>query len=142
MKNNIVVLILAITTAGQSVSYQSIKVPQPVKTAFNTRFPSATNVRWGKESVKEYEAEFKLNNKPVSANFNWDGSWVETELVIAVAELPAKVKAAINAKYPRAPIIQTEKTEQSGNKILYEVTIKANGKKRGIETHPDGSFAK
>jgi Putative beta-lactamase-inhibitor-like, PepSY-like len=141
MKINTVVLMLAII-AGQSANCQLIKVPLPVKNAFSTKFPSATNVKWGKENAKEYEAEFKLNNNAISANFKLDGSWVETESVIPVSDLPAVVSAAIKTKYPGAPITLAEKTEQPGNKILYEVTIKVNGKKKGIELNPDGSFVK
>lgn len=141
MKKNIVVLMLAIAASLSAIS-QPLKVPAAVKTAFNTKFPNATNVKWGKENAKEFEAEFKLNNKPVSANFGLDGSWVETESVIAVSDLPAAVSAAISAKYPGAPITLAEKTEQPGNKILYEVAIKVNGKKKGIELNPDGSFVK
>jgi uncharacterized lipoprotein NlpE involved in copper resistance len=141
MKKNIIVLMLAIF-AGLSCTSQTLKVPVAVKTAFNTKYPNATNVKWGKENAKEFEAEFKLNNKAVSANFGLDGSWVETESVIAVSDLPTAVSAAISAKYPGAPITLAEKTEQPGNKILYEVTIKVNGKKKGIEINPDGSFVK
>ena len=138
MKNYFLVLMLAITV-GVSANCQAIKVPDVVKTAFSTKYPAATNVKWGKENAKEYEAEFKLNNNSVSANFGLDGSWVETESVIPVAELPAAVKAAVNAKYPGAAITLAEKTEQPGNKILYEVSVKVNGKKKSMELKPDGT---
>ncbi len=138
MKNYIIVLMLAIAASG-SANCQSVKVPDVVKTAFNTKYPAATNVKWGKENAKEYEAEFKLNNNAVSANFGLDGNWVETESVIPVAELPAAVKTAVNAKYPGAAITLAEKTEQPGNKILYEVSVKVNGKVKSMELKPDGT---
>ena len=137
MKTYIVVLILAI--AGLSANCQSIKVPAVVKTAFSTKYPAATNVKWGKENAKEYEAEFKLNKNSVSANFKPDGTWVETESVIPASELPAAVKTAVNAKYPGALITLAEKTEQPGDKILYEVSFKVNGKKKSMELKPDGT---
>jgi hypothetical protein len=141
MKKNIIVLMLAIAASLSGIS-QPLKVPAAVKTAFNAKFPNATNVKWGKENAKEFEAEFKLNNKAISANFGMDGSWVETESGIPVSDLPAAVSAAIKAKYPGAPFTGAEKTEQPGNKVIYEVTIKVNGKKKGIEINPDGSFVK
>lgn len=141
MKNNFLILIAAIAISLSS-SCQSITVPAAVTKAFNAKFPKATNVKWGKENAKEYEAEFKLNNNPVSVNFGMDGSWVETESVIPVSDLPTAVSSAISKKYPGSPIIMAEKTEQPGNKILYEVTLKVNGKKKGIEINPDGSFVK
>lgn len=139
MKTYIVVLMLAI--AGLSADCQSIKVPAAVKTAFSTKYPAATNVKWGKENSKEYEAEFKLNKNAVSANFGLDGTWVETESVIPASELPTAVKTVVNAKYPGASITLAEKTEQPGNKILYEVAFKVNGKKKSIELKPDGTSA-
>lgn len=141
MKNIFIVLTAAITI-GLSANCQGLKVPDVVKNAFTAKYPNATNVKWGKENAKEYEAEFKLNNNSVSANFGLDGSWVETESVIPVSELPVAVKAAISTKYPGASITLAEKTEQPVNKVLYEVTIKVIGKKKSIELNPDGSFAK
>ena len=141
MKNIFIVLMAAITI-GLSANCQGLKVPEAVKNAFTAKYPNATNVKWGKENAKEYEAEFKLNNNSVSANFGMDGSWVETESVIPVSDLPAAVTSAIHTKYPGAVISLAEKTEQPGNKILYEVAIKVNGKKKSLELNPDGSWAK
>jgi hypothetical protein len=138
MKNIFIVLTTAITVC-LSANCQGLKVPDAVKNAFTAKFPAATNVKWGKENAKEYEAEFKLGNNAVSANFKLDGSWVETESVIPESELPAAVKTAVSTKYPGAPVILAEKTEQPGNKILYEVTVKVNGKKKSVELKPDGT---
>lgn len=135
------IIVLALVVAGSSANCQSVKIPEAVKTAFNAKYPDATNVKWGKENAKEYEAEFKLNNNSVSANFGPDGSWVETESVIPAAALPPAVMATVKAKYPGAPITLAEKTEQPGNKVLYEVTVKVNGKKKSMEVNPDGTAA-
>ena len=88
-------LFLAITTMfAISASGYAIDVPKAVADAFAKKFPAATNIKWGKENAKEYEAAFKLNGKSVSANFLTDGSWVETESEINTAELPAAVTTA------------------------------------------------
>ena len=141
MKKNIIVLILAFIVSLSAHS-QSLKVPTAVSAAFKNKYPEAKGVKWGKENAKEYEAEFKLNNTKVSANFNTDGSWVETETTIPITDLPETVSTAITKKYPGAVITMAEKTEMPGNKIIYEVAIKVNGKKKGIELNPDGSFVK
>jgi hypothetical protein len=121
---------------------QKINVPAAVKQAFASKYPNATNVKWGKESAKEYEAEFKLNGTNVSANFALDGSWVETETVIKIADLPGAVTAAVKKKYPGAVITMAEKLEEPGGKLLYEASFKVNGKKKSMELNPDGSAAK
>ena len=141
MKNYFIVLAAVIIT-GMSVNCQGIKVPEVVKNSFATKYPGAKEVKWGKEKAKEFEAEFKLNKTSAFANFGLDGSWVETETRIAVADLPAAVSTAIKTKYPGSPITLAEKTEQPGNKVLYEVVIKVNGKKKAVELNPDGSFVK
>jgi hypothetical protein len=140
MKNIFIVLIMAISIC-LSANCQSIKVPEAVKTAFSSKYPSATNVKWGKENSKEYEAEFKLNNTSISANFGLDGSWVETETVIPVADLPAAVSSAVTKKYPGAVITMAEKLEVPGGKLLYEAAFKVGGKKKSMELNPDGSVS-
>ena len=141
MNKNIIVLTLAFIVS-LSVNSQSLIIPDAVTAAFKSKFPIATNIKWGKENATEYEAEFKLNNSAVSANFKTDGRWVETETTIPVTDLPAAVSIAINTKYPGAVINKTEKTEMPGNKIIYEAAITINGKKKGVELKPDGSFIK
>ena len=131
--------IFAITTIGCS---QKINVPPAVTKAFNNKYSGATNVKWGKESAKEYEAEFKLNGNNVSANFGTDGTWVETETVMKVTDLPAAVVAAIKKDYPGAAISVAEKLEEPGGKLLYETVIKVKGKKKTLEMNADGSLAK
>ena len=112
MKNIFIVLTAVIVSLSANCQ---VKVPEAVKNAFAKMFPGATNVKWGKENAKEYEAEFKLNKQAVSANFGLDGSWVETETVIPVTDLPAAVTTAINTKYPGATTLHmAEKIEQAG----------------------------
>ena len=121
---------------------QKINVPAEVSKAFAAKFPNATEVKWGKENAKEYEAEFKINNVPVSANFGTDGSWKETETTIKASELPAEVTKSVNTKYPGAEYSVCERIEKPGNKLMYEVNIKVKGKKKELEFNPDGSIAK
>ena len=141
MKKNIIVLKLAIIVS-LSVNSQILKVPEAVLAAFKNKFPDAGGVKWGKENATEYEAEFKLNNTAVSANFKLDGSWVETETTISIADLPEAVSTAVTKKYPGAVITMAEKTEMPGNKIIYEVAIKINGRKKALELNPGGGFVK
>lgn len=123
-------------------SFTQPKVPDVVKTAFNNKFPNASEVKWEKESKTELEANFKMNNTNVSANFKLDGTWVETETTIPVSELPAPVSKAVNTKYPGGVYNRSERIEKPGGKVMYEVNIKVNGKKKELELNEDGSFEK
>jgi hypothetical protein len=139
MKKEIICLVVALLL-GLS-SFCQVKVPDAVKTAFNNKFPGASGLKWEKESKTEVEANFKINGADVSANFKLDGSWVETETTIPVSELPAAVANAVNTKYQGAVYGRTEKIEKPG-KILYEVNITVNGKKKELELDPDGAIVK
>lgn len=139
MKKIFIVLVTVFIT-GISACCQ-LKITEAAKKAFASRFPGATEVKWGKENANEYEANFKLNNTEVSANFKHDGSWVETETTIPVNELPATVSDAVNAKYPGAAYVRAERIEKPGNKILYETVIKVKGKRKETEWNADGSVA-
>ena len=134
--------IFSFATIGCSQKVNEKDLPAPVKTAFNNKFPGATDIKWEKENKKELEANFKMNNANISANFGLDGTWVETETTIPASELPAAVTNAVNKKYPGAVYVRTEKIEKPGAKILYEVNITMNGKKKELELNPDGSIAK
>lgn len=125
-----------------ATSVCQVNVPDAVKTAFNNKFPNATQVKWEKENKKELEANFKMNDTDVSANFGLDGSWVETETTIPTSELPAAVSNTVNKKYPGAIYGKTEKIEKPGGVTKYEVNIKLNRKKIELELNPDGSIVK
>lgn len=128
---------LTITLAGFAIN-----VPKAVSDAFAKKFPGATNIKWGKESANEYEAEFMLNGKSVSANFLTDGSWVETETEIGNNELPAAVAATIKAKHPNAVLLKAYKTETAKGGVTYEAEIKTGNKKQEMIMLEDGSMAK
>jgi hypothetical protein len=138
MKNIVIVLVAAVIMS--TTASCQLKVTEAAKKAFTTMFPNASNVKWEKESADEYEANFKLNNTSVSANFKHDGSWVETETTITTNELPAAITNAINTKYPGATYTRAEKIQKPGGKILYEAVIKVNGKRKEMEVNADGSF--
>jgi Putative beta-lactamase-inhibitor-like, PepSY-like len=140
MKKNIISFII-ISLANLSAICQ-VKVPDAVKTAFTNKFPGASEIKWEKENKNELEANFKMNKTVVSANFSLDGTWVETETTIPASELPAPVTNAVNAKYPGAVYERTEMIEKPGGKILYEVNIIVNRKKKELELDPGGVIVK
>ncbi len=73
-------------------------VPAAVKTAFSKKFPTVKKVDWDKEGKTQWEAEFELNEKDMSANFDLQGNWKETETDIEEDEVPALIKD--NAQFP------------------------------------------
>jgi Putative beta-lactamase-inhibitor-like, PepSY-like len=118
-----------------------IKPPAVVQKAFEKKFPNATKVSWGKESPKEWEAEFTFEGNKISANFADDGTWVETERKIKITDLPKAVAAAIKSSFPGWTIIEADKTETLKNGTVYEADLKKGKTKKGVAFKEDGSRA-
>ncbi len=91
---------------------------------FNEKFPTATNVKWGMENKTEYEADFKVDGKILSANFKDDGSWVVTESGVTPKELPVAIGEYITKNLPGAEIKETAKLEMPDGVVNYEIEIK------------------
>jgi hypothetical protein len=132
------ILLFSTWFAALNMIGQVKSMPAAVQKAFEARFPAASQVHWGKESRKEYEAEFLLNGKSVSANFDLNGKWIETESIISKEELPQPVLASILRQYPDAKYKTVEKVEMPG-KTQYEMTLIVKGRKKNIELRADGS---
>ena len=143
MKNFIKVVLGLFLALSFSCSFAQTKVPAKVSEAFSAKFPDAKDVKWGKESTHEYEAEWKQNEMGISANFSETGEWLETETDIAESELPEAVLTAFHAKYgAETPIKEAAKIEKKGGKIGYEVEFKKGAKTAEVYFNADGTLAK
>lgn len=71
------------------------------------------------EKNGEWEAEFETGDVESSANFSADGSWLETETEIALAELPAAVRTALQGK----KVKEAARIERADGSIVYEAEV-------------------
>jgi|NGEPerStandDraft_6_1074524.scaffolds.fasta_scaffold109289_2 hypothetical protein len=115
MRNSI---ILIITLSFLSVSALSQKnPPDNVKKEFIKKYSSAQGVKWDSEEKNEWEAEFKIDNKKMSASFDNSAKWLESETVINEKGLPASVEMTLNrdfAGYKKGHIEIFESPEMNG----------------------------
>ncbi len=114
-------------------------VPAAVEKAFTSKFAKATDVRWEMEKAGEWEAEFKLDGKKMSANFDDSGKWMETETRLAKSDLPAEALAAITDKYADFEIDEVEGVETpdfSG----FEVELEKQNQKVEVLVTKDGTI--
>jgi len=111
--------------------------PAAVTNAFSQRFAKAEKVKWDKEEANEWEAEFMLSGKELTASFDLEGKWLETEAEIEKSELPEVVKSAIEKQYAGAKLgecARIESPEFNG----YEIALKLKGKEIEVQSTKDG----
>jgi hypothetical protein len=113
---NFVILTIAFTFF--SVSSFSQKGPsETVKKEFSTKYSTAKSVKWANEEKNEWEAEFTLDGKKMSASYDNSGKWLESETTITEKELPTSVVATLNkdfSGYKKGDISIFESTEIKG----------------------------
>jgi hypothetical protein len=96
MKNLITLVVFAFI----SVSAFSQKTPpEIVKKEFAKKYSTALSVKWDSEEKNEWEAEFTMEGKKMSASFDNSGKWMESETAITEKDLPAVVLNTLNKDY-------------------------------------------
>ncbi len=111
--------------------------PAAAKAAFAKAFPGSSNVKWVKEDA-DYEAEFKQNGKPMSANFDAKGTLLETEETIKESELPASALQYVKDKYKGAKIKEAAKITKANGEVNYEAEVN----KKDVMFDASGKFIK
>ena len=121
-------ILVALMLANMPVFAQKMdasKVPAPAQASFSKSFPGIKDAKWEKENGN-YEANFKQDGKKMSALFDTNGAWLETETVIQVNELPANVADYIAKNYKGAKIREAAKLKMPNGDTNYEAEV--NGK--------------
>ena len=100
------------------------KVPAAVKATFTKQYPGITP-KWEMEDGK-YEASFKKGTDAISAMFEPNGTFTESEIDIKVAALPASVLAYVKEHYKGKTIKEGAKITKADGTVNYEAEV--NGK--------------
>ena len=124
MKNLIIILTIAAFSLQANAQKLTEKdVPPAVKTAFAKLYPLVKEVKWEKEDGK-FEAGFNLNKLEQSVLFEENGKMVESEIEIAVKNLPASAQEYVKKHYPNQPIKSAAKITAANGTITYEAELK------------------
>ena len=129
---NKLLLLITLFTGFSFSCISQIEVPANIQDGFSKKFPTAKKVKWEKENDSEFEASFKMDGKTMSANFDNNGTWLETEWEIRVKDLPKVVTDAVYKQYPCFEIEQVEYCE-SPNFTGYEMEIEKCKRKAEVE---------
>ncbi len=140
MKNIFLVAIAIVVT--YTISIAQTKTPVAVSSAFASKFPGATKVKWGKEGAHEFEAEFEMAGMKNSANYSEDGKWLETETGIKYESLPEKVRMAFEKSHKSSEVKETSSIETSKGRSFYEIEIKQGIKTVELFYSADGASVK
>lgn len=106
------------------------KLPRGVVDAVKKRFPNAEIKEASRETEDgktEYEVALKDGGKAVELSFSADGVLLEIEREVAMADVPKAVRAAVEAKYPKAmwKEVEEEIAVKDGKElpVVYEVEL-------------------
>ena len=119
MKN--LVLSLMIMVFGLFACSQA-KPPKAVSDALKNQFAKAEKVQWGQEEENEWEAEFMMDGKEMSACYDIAGKWIETESALSTDELPPAITDSLKVKFEDFEIEEAESIEKPGFKG-FEITL-------------------
>lgn len=141
MKNIIMLFIAAMSmhyASGQKI--KSSSVPAAVKSGFNQKFPNVKKAKWEMETASVYEAEFKQNGEEISANFDANGTWLETETEMEAKDLPKPVMDKLKADFNGYEIEEANKVESATLGSYYEVEIEKGESNWEILIKEDGTI--
>ena len=116
------------------------KAPDAVKKTFKVKYPGENDPDWHQDDHGYYEAHFKIDGIKYRADFNEDGSWVETETSIDEKDLPEAIKKVIKDKYEDEDITEIEKVDSATKGAFYDVEFKKKGKNKDVEFKADGTI--
>ncbi|HPQ20809.1 MAG TPA: PepSY-like domain-containing protein [Saprospiraceae bacterium] len=143
MKNLMLIAVLSVAFSMQLCAQKSDSknVSEKVKTAFSTKFPDAQKIKWQLEDETEWEAEFKMNGREYSANFDTEGNWKETEYEIKNSELPSNIRNILDKNFTDYEISDGEVVETSSGKS-YELKLEVGEEELDVTIDPLGNFTK
>lgn len=141
MKNLFLMIAVVAMFSLNACAQKNKDVPEKVKTSFNQKFPNAQKVKWDKENETEWEAEFKMNGEEYSANFNSDGTWMETEYEIEESAIPKAVQETLSTVYKGYDIEDVEVSETADGKV-YEFGLEKDETDLEVAIAPSGKVVK
>jgi hypothetical protein len=113
-------VILTTSSFGQKTSKDN--VPQSVQDALKKSFPNAQVEKWEKEN-QNFEAEFDFNKEEMSALFSPEGKLIETEVDIAIGDLPAPIVNYVSKNLSGKKIKEASKITNSAGNVSFEAEV-------------------
>jgi hypothetical protein len=132
-------LLLFASLAPSCQNANKTEVPKEVSAAFAVKYPDEMDPDFELDSHGYWEAHFKKKGEKYRADFNADGTWVETENSIKDKEIPIAIQKAIHREFPEMKIAEAEHVMSAIKGEFYDIEFKQKGKNRDVEYREDGS---
>ncbi|MBI1226702.1 MAG: hypothetical protein GC192_15820 [Bacteroidetes bacterium] len=130
--------ILSLVLAYLLTSCQLADPPKKVLKAFENKYPKAEKVSWNIDRNGRHEADFTLDGTKYRADFDADGTWVETETSVKWDDLPKATKSAFKDEDKKKDIVEIELVDSHEKGHFYDIEYKTSGHKQDIMITPDG----
>lgn len=146
-----------VTTANAATV--TVTVPEPTRTEFTTRYPSATGIEWAHYKATDvpidwdlvgwpamqsddYVVRYNLDGAPSFAYYDNTGAWIgSTTVMNDFTKLPAAVQKTLSDKYAGYTIAQVHQ-ETWKDQMGYEIEMKNADNKVKIIVDPNGNILK
>ena len=123
MKKYIILLALFNFAILFSFAQKGVKVPNAVKSAFQSKYAGATHVTWEKEKGN-YEANWGgKSGEDHSVMFTPKGEFIELVNAIKVSELPAPIVSYVKSHYKGSKITEAGRVTDAKGKLSYEAEV-------------------
>jgi hypothetical protein len=122
-----VFIVLTVLVLGFSTFAQIRKTPAAVTGAFEKQYPNASKVQY-EDNLINVQVHFVGDSGKMTAKYNGDGEWKETEREYNYESLPADVKTGFDkSKYAVDwKVKETAIIYLPGNEIRYRVKVEKN----------------
>ncbi len=115
------------------------EVPKAVEVAFQKKYPGENDPDWEQDDHGYWESHFEIDGEKYRADFNADGTWVETENDIKKKELPEAIQKAIKENYADYEITEVEHVQNAEKGEFFDVEFKQKGKNKDVMFRKDGT---
>ena len=135
------ILLLVIGAAAQERRIQRSELPAAVQKVADEQSKGATVRGYSTEvenGKREYEVESMVNGHSRDVTIAPDGTVLEVEEQVEMAELPNPVRESLQSKAGSGKITKIESVTKGGKLVAYEAQVRRMGKHNEIQVDRDG----
>jgi hypothetical protein len=138
------VVSLTLLPLGAHAGDKNGTCPDAVTSAVEKAYPQA-KISKCKSEKEDGKVQFEVKlvteeGKKLELDVSPEGAILQTEEVVAVADVPAAVSKAFAAKYPKAKIARAEKQTHADASVSYELAFQTDKGKKEATFTADGKF--